>query len=375
MGVVPSTPSLDEVARVATEADPVLRNLRITQCYHDLSAALARAIDGHNANWSTFATWASLTAGISIRDEELPRVVIALLRDGERLRRRLGLGAWVYRLAGLAKVDVPEHAREAIRQVSQEVADGNRKVFAELGPLFVRFVEAMASPEGARTSRIEEFLAGLRPGPSDREGQDALRRAFSSYAAAARESDPVVRAQLVLLANCLVGLHEQTRLQQDIEAAMNAPVAAFVTDGLGSLVLVRLAFVFLWPLGVRRGKVRDAIQAEWQRVATRYWLRLSLPGGRALPLGGDSIPWPAQIPEALRSLRQPELVALLGQFDDDTRRLRTRGADNWSRLSDRMAFICELFRASQQTASLFDPPFTESARAAIATGIVPRAGT
>jgi hypothetical protein len=130
----PPTPSLDEVRRIADEADPVLRNLRITQCYHDLSAALARVIDADNANWSTFATWASLTAGISIRDEELPRVVVALLRDDERLRLRLGLDAWVYRLAGLAKVDIPEQARETIRQVSREVAEGNRRVFAELGP-------------------------------------------------------------------------------------------------------------------------------------------------------------------------------------------------------------------------------------------------
>lgn len=370
---MPSTPSLDEVGRISNEADPVLRNLRITQCYHELSAALARVIDPDNANWSTFATWASLTAGISIRDEELPRIVVDLLLDEQRLRQRLGpLTAWVYRHAGLKKVDVPEQARETIQQVAREVADGNRKVFAELGPLFVRFVEIMASPEAERSPRLEAFVAGLRPGPSDHEGQDALRRAFTSYAAAARESDPVLRAQLILLANCLIGLHEQTRLQDDIEAAMNAPVAAFVTEGLGRLILIRLAFVLLWPFGVRRGKVRDAIQGEWQRIATRYWLRLSLPGGRALPLGGDSIPWPTRIPEPLRTLRQPEVVALLRQFDDDMERLRTRGADNWSRLSDRMAFICELFRSTQQTGSLFDPPFTESARADIASGVVPR---
>jgi hypothetical protein len=232
----------------------------------------------------------------------------------------------------------------------------------------------MTSPEPERLARLDAFVAGLKPGPSDREGQDALRRAFSSYADASREGDPAMRAQLILLANCLIGLHEQTRLQEDIEAAMNAPVAAFVTDGLGRLILVRLAFALLWPFGVRRARVREAIQAEWQREATRYSLRLSLPGGRALPLGGDSIPWPTRIPEPLQALRQPDLVALLRQFDDDTQRLRTRGADNWSRLADRMAFICELFRATQQTASLFDPPFTESERAEIADGVVPKAG-
>jgi hypothetical protein len=369
------SPSLDEVERIAAEADPALRNLRITQCYHDLSAALGRAIGAADANWSTFATWASLTAGISIRDEELPRVAVELLRDGARLRRRLGpLAARVYRHAGLKKVDVFEQARAAIRDVSRNVAEGNRKVFAELGPLFVRFADAMAAPEAERRARLDAFLAVLRPGPSDRDGQDALRSAVSSYAEAAAERDPARKAELVLLGNCLIGLHEQTRLQDAIEAAMNAPVGAFVTEGVGRLIVVRVAFVLLWPLGVRRARVRAAIQGEWQRVATRHSLRLSLPGGRALPLGGDSIPWPTQVPQALRTLRHPDLVALLRRFDDDLERLRTSGADNWSRLADRMAFICELFRATQQTPSLFDPPFSDSALAEIDRGVVPASG-
>jgi hypothetical protein len=366
--------TLDEIGRITEEANPVLRNLRITLCYHDLSAALARVVDPGNANWSTFATWASRTAGISIRDEELPRAVLALLRDEARLRPRLGpLYTWIYRHTAV-KVDLPQQARETIRRVSQDVADGNRRVFAELAPLFARFVGVMASPAAGRGPRLQAFLADLRPGPSDRDGQDALRHAFSSYAAATGESDAATRAELVLLANCQIGLHEQTRLQDDIEGAMNAPVAAFVTDGLGRLLLVRLAFLLLGPFGIRREGVRGAIQEEWQRVATRYSLRLSLPGGRVLPLGGDSIPWPTQVPEPLRTLRHPELIAFLQRFDEDTERLRTRGAENWSRLSDRMGFICELFRAEQQSRSLFDQPFSDAARAAIARGVVPGEG-
>jgi hypothetical protein len=364
-------PSLDEIGRITAEPDAVLRNLRITQCYHDLSAALARVIDPGNANWSTFAAWASLTAGISIRDEELPRVVVELLRDEARLRPRLGrFYAWTYRHTW-AKIDLPQQARETIRGVSLAVAEGNLKVFAELAPLFARFAGVMDSPAAERGPRLQSFLADLRPGASDRDGQDALRRAFSNYAAAAGESDAEAKAQLILLANCQIGLHEQTRLQDDIEGAMNAPVGAFVTDGVGRLILIRLAFLLLRPFGLRRERVRGVIQEEWQRVATRHSLQLSLPEGRVLPLGGDSIPWPTQVPEPLRTLRHTELMALLQRFDEDTQRLRTRGADNWSRLSDRMGFICELFRAAQQNASLFDEPFSETARADIARGIVP----
>ena len=54
--------TLEDVARIGRTADPTLRNLLITQCYHDLSHELAEAIDRGSANWSTFATWASKTA-------------------------------------------------------------------------------------------------------------------------------------------------------------------------------------------------------------------------------------------------------------------------------------------------------------------------
>jgi hypothetical protein len=366
--------TLDEVARIIEEPEPILRNLRITECYHRLSSELAAVTDTANANWSTFATWASRTAGISIRDEELPVLLLALLRDEARLRPRVGpVFAWIYRHTA-AKVDVLQQARETIQEVSLEVADGNRKVFVELAPLFVQFVEAMQAPAAERRARLEAFLARLTPGPSDRDGQDVLRHAFVNYASAAAEPDPGTKAQLILLANCQIGLHEQTRLQGDIEGAMNAPVAEMVTDGIGRLLAIRLAFRFLGPLGVTRARVRAAIQSDWQCLATRLSMSLSLPGGRVLPLGGDHIPWPNQVPEVLRQLANAELIALLHRYDDDVTRLRTRGAHNWARLHDRMGFICELFRAEQASANLFTPPFSETAAADIARGVVPRSG-
>jgi hypothetical protein len=366
--------SPDEVARIIAEPDAILRNLRITECYHRLSTELAGVIDSNNANWSTFATWASLTAGVSIRDEEVPVLLLALLRDEARLRPRVGpVFAFIYRHTA-AKVDVLQQARETIQRVSSEVADGNRKVFAELAPLFIQFVDVMLGPKDTRAAQCEAFLATLKPGASDRGGQDVLRQAFLNYAAAAVELDPCVRAQLILLANCQVGLHEQTRLQDDIEGAMNAPVAEMVTDGIGRLLAIRLAFRFLGPLGVTRERVRAAIQSDWQCLATRLSMRLSLPGGRVLPLGGEDIPWPNQIPEVLRQLANDDLIALLRRFDDDLTQLRSRGAHNWARLHDRMGFICELFRAEQATADLFKPPFTEAAAVDIARGVVPGSG-
>ena len=364
--------TLDEIDRIVSEPQAVLRNLRITECYHRLSHELAAAIDAGNANWSTFATWASKTAGNSIRNEEVPRLLLAMLRDEGRLRPRVGpVFMWIYRHTA-AKIDVLQQARDTIGRVSEQVADGNRKVFAELAPLFARFVEVKAAPPAERPARFDAFLASLKPGASDEGGQDVLRQAFLHYAAAAEARDISDKAQLILLGNCCIGLHEQTRLQDDIKGAMDAPIAEMITDGIGRLIAIRLAFLFLGPLGVTRQRVREAIQDDWQCIATRLSMRLSLPGGRVLPLGGDHVPWPNQIPEALRQLSNADLIALLKRYDDDLTQLRSRGAHNWSRLHDRMGFICELFRAEQQSRNLFDSPFDEEALAAIANGTVPR---
>jgi len=63
---VASAPRVDEVERVAAGDNPVLRNLEITECYADLSAAM-RPRTGGAADWCTFATWASRQAGRTIR--------------------------------------------------------------------------------------------------------------------------------------------------------------------------------------------------------------------------------------------------------------------------------------------------------------------
>jgi hypothetical protein len=71
-------PALIEVEAIARRRDPVIRNLQITQCYHELSTAIATRL-GLNANWCTFATWASKQAGQSIRKEDLARTLDMLL--------------------------------------------------------------------------------------------------------------------------------------------------------------------------------------------------------------------------------------------------------------------------------------------------------
>src|SRR5687767_2502159 len=88
---------LADLGRIAALTQPVLRNLLITQRYHDLSHDLTAALGRTDANWATFATWASKTAGRSIREEDVPPELTEFLRKEaaldqrlDRFRRRLG---------------------------------------------------------------------------------------------------------------------------------------------------------------------------------------------------------------------------------------------------------------------------------------------
>ena len=66
--------SVGDIAVISACPQPVLRNLRITHAYHQLSLEAANAV-GAGANWCTFATWASKQAGQSIRGDDLGRTI------------------------------------------------------------------------------------------------------------------------------------------------------------------------------------------------------------------------------------------------------------------------------------------------------------
>src|SRR5262245_51870030 len=102
-----TTPRLltDEVSRIVQlDESPVLRNLLITQCYHDLSLELGRVLGSVDVNWCTFAVWASKTAGRFIRNEEVPARFARLLCHSPtcvRCTRRAAEGLRLFHPAGM----------------------------------------------------------------------------------------------------------------------------------------------------------------------------------------------------------------------------------------------------------------------------------
>jgi hypothetical protein len=358
MAATMTTPVPTDLDAIAQLQDGAVRNLLITQRYHDLSQALIETIGPGNVNWSTFATWASKTAGLSIRNEEVP--------------------PFVNELAG-ARLFLLDPVRETLGTVSQSIADGNRKVYAELAPLFARFVQVFRDTPGAGDAELAAFVGGLNPAPSSTDnGQAPLIPAFTAYYTARSTKDPVAHARLLLLGNCLIGLHEQTRLDPQIRLAMDAPIDDIVRKhlkpGSGGGFLTKIIDAVERPLE----ELTNLAQTVWEEIATRTMMSLSLPGGQTLPLGKD-IPRIAArrqfLPAPLRDIVDPaDLVALLDQYD------RARGdtdqntaSIDWRKLEDRMNFIVNLFRSRQQDRELLDPPFSPAQCAAIEQRKMPEA--
>jgi hypothetical protein len=319
------TADLAEVRQIAGLRDPVIRNLRITECY----ARLAAAVGSGGANWCTFATWASKQAGSTIRGEDFDAALRrelgrdasvlhpfrsfwrALLRRG-LFNRDTRFGRLVWRL---------HTPFDAFELASDAVARGNRKVFEEIGAEFARYLAL----------DFDEFLADVE--------SPELRQAFTHLHAGDPES--------VVLANLEIGLHEQERLQPEIREALDA---ATTPD---RRLLVR---ILGWPL--QRQLTRLS-----REVITHSFMVLTFPGA-VLSLG-------RHLDIALTAPTNPDLAALIARFEPVPPAADDCGARDWSDLHQRMHYISHLFRAYSDNAELAGPPFTAEQVARLRAGELP----
>ena len=358
----PVLPSRAEIDAVVAMADPILRNLWITYTYHCLELALGEALGGGDLSWCAYGTWASKTAGRFIRGEVIPGLVHELVGRGSALLGRI-----------LAQVD---------RRIRGSVAEGNLKVFAEIGHEFARFCATCLENDAYDGAALDAFCAGLRPGdPPD--GQHYLRAAFARYYDARFEPDAGRRAQLLLLANVEIGFHEQTRLQPEIVAAMEAPVID--PRQLRDRVLAALFPAERWSIRLRRAwdRLRGRpspvdpavdhlvafVRDEARFLISDQLMAIELPQATRLRLGRDLR---AEYPPSLQAITEPALRDLLARIDPTPDTPRESGAADWGDLADRLHFILELFRCYQEWPPLFDAPFTPAQVAALKAGSLPK---
>jgi len=375
-----NTPTIEEIDRIAQLGDPIVRNLKISQCYHEISQCIA-ALIGPSANWCTFATWASKQAGQTIRQEDLLRafqerfqlsagVSVALEEISNHFK---SIGARLQAKAFRAAVLETLNPGAAFARASDEVARGNKKVFEEIGREFVRFLGIVGDDSTWDREKVARFCAALRPGDPP-AGQRFLAEAFTAYYEA-RFLTGKDKAESMLLANLCAGYHEQIRLQPEIIEALNA--------GLGNAAdLKRNLLTSLAPGFNRHSRwnalfdqttnldrvlagLIEAVNRLIRQVVTEHLMTLHLPGGEVLHLGRDL---PMHFPEELVQISNPRLQEILTRIDLTPDSLRGSGAEDWANFPDRMHFIADFFRVYQVRQELFDAPFTTRQVALIKSG-------
>ncbi|TDH24571.1 hypothetical protein EXU57_14615 [Segetibacter sp. 3557_3] len=383
----PPVPTVDEVSRIAEITNPFIRNLQITQCYSELSAAIA-ARTGPVANWCTFATWASKQAGQTIRTEDLKRTLAALL-DKEP-----GLGEALSLIARLAKQLGAAQTAEQIRQsalgslvaaaaerAGNAVSRGNKKVFEEIGRLFASFLAHCIYDPVYNKAHIDAFCSQLKPGnPPD--GQEYLRRAFTRYYASLFETDVKKKAEAQFLANIEIGFHEQNRLQPEIFESLNTADIdpKWVKNNLLAILFPNTRFnsspgLFLISFFRKTAILDHAIEALVQRaqhllrkMLTGRLMSLTFPPDLRLQLGRDLL---AAYPASLLQVTNQDLLALLAIVDPTRDSVLQSGATDWADLKERMHYITDLFRCYHENAHLFNPAFSKEQVALLKAGKLP----
>ena len=198
--------------------DASVRNLLITQRYHDLSRCLRETIGGDDANWSTFATWASKTAGDSIRGDRA-RVVRELVERGTRHEQHDLLAAAVRRLLPSFVI---ERSSSATRPAPpwRTSAPRSPRAIARSSPSSRRSLPTSAfcaAGGGGRRRRLRAVPGRAATGPGRARGPGRAAAGLMAYrAACARQPRPASAADAD--GKPLIGFHEQARLQPWIRA-------------------------------------------------------------------------------------------------------------------------------------------------------------
>jgi CRP-like cAMP-binding protein len=368
--------TVEDCAEVTRTENLVLRNLKITQMYHRLSLEMTTLIGHQDANWCTFACSASKTAGYSIRREELPFYRFFAPLGRHAVTRR----AWIEFVRLAERLGLEAHMSRLLQAVSDSISLGNLKVFSEIAPVFASAIRTFHQDVEHDADKLESFVRStLRPGPTEAGGQDLLREAFTHYYDAMFEPSPNRKAEIVLLANLKVGLHEQIRLQRNIVDALNAPLTVGLGPELRRWIPDALRFL---PDGVAKLVTRGLDEGErlavprlvaaWRYLVTASMMQIRLPYGN-VRLGADMplLPGERLFPDMLQTLEHPELIRFLRRFEVDPGSMLGSRANDWGNLDDRMRLIVTLFRTRQKSLELFDQPFLLEQRLAMTADLVP----
>ena len=382
-----SIPPVEDVADISNISDPVIRNLNITLGYYELSKAMSRYTSG-NPNWCTFAVWASKQAGQTIRKEDLVRTFKNIFHSSAEITFVLNSFAQLTEvIKNLPEVKAIDefflkiiNPDDPIELSASAVADGNKKVFSEIGGEFARFLSVFKDENDFTEENINQFCAAFKPGgPPD--GQQMLKDAFNSYYEARLQNDPKAKMELILYADLLIGYHEQTRLQPQIADALNAPITGL--ENMRTTILREIIPGF-WrriryyiskllkrklPLDDAIDKLLELVKHEMREVITEFMMTLYVPDNEILKLGQDL---KGGFPEELKTITNSKFKELLSKIDPTPDSVKESGAKDWGDLSDRIHFIADFFRSHFKHLQLHNSPFTDEQMKVLKEGKIPQ---
>ena len=220
--------TLPEIESIVKEPNLLLRNLKVTDGYYRLSSQLFEILGNNNINWCTIATWASKTAGYSIRNEVFPKKINELLNLSDSYRDTItkideqiekGFEAENYNDNSLI-----DYMNDVFLDVSKLISEGNTMVFEEITPILVDFIETLVPTSDFDDDKLNELLAKYPDGPVEQGGKDYLKKMVRAYYKALFLPESKEKAELILLGTCYIGLHEQIRLQPKIIGSMETPI-------------------------------------------------------------------------------------------------------------------------------------------------------
>lgn len=269
------------VEEACSETDPVRSNHLITSLHYLLSEALADALGrGGGPNFHTWAVWGSRKAGVTIRQEDLGSAIrnatvtagvvgtLVGAATGVFAGRFFGwtadyltaatgafigalTGAWIGR--GIAIWSRAKAAKLVLR--------GNQIVIQDIGRQSARFLELLKN--GASKNGREAFFADLRPGPTERHGQDRLATAFRSYLTAFDSIDLETKRAAMIVGNCEIVYHEHIQLEPFIRGAMPFIVRRCATERM-----------MTYEIGERILAVREDVPGIRASTAARNWAKI-----------------------------------------------------------------------------------------------------
>jgi hypothetical protein len=226
------------IEEACAEPEPASSNRSITILHYRLSEALAHALGRKGGpNFHSWAVWGSRKAGVTIRQEDLESAIRNATTVAIFVGSAIGVGTGIlaghtlhwsagYLAAGIGAAVGAMTGGWTGRQIAiwsrakaaKLILLGNQIVLRDIGEQSARFLELLES--GATPEGREGFFAGLRPGATERQGQDRLAAAFRFYLAAFETNDPESKRAAMIAGNCEIVYHEHIRLEPYIRGAM-----------------------------------------------------------------------------------------------------------------------------------------------------------